>query len=152
MRLNGYEPRLFHTADEINQSMPDTVVEMVTDALNARQKSVNGASVLALGVAYKANVGDVRESPALEILAHLRAKGAKVEYSDPWVPMTQIGDTEMKAVELTDQLLADADCVVILADHAAFDLKNIVERASLVVDARNATWGLEAPDGRVVRL
>jgi UDP-N-acetyl-D-glucosamine dehydrogenase len=152
MRLNGYEPRLFHTADEINQSMPDFVVEMVAEALNARQKSVNGASVLALGVAYKANVGDTRESPALEILAHLRGKGAHVEYSDPWVPMTQIGDTELKAVELTDQHLADADCVLILADHAAFDFKHVIATARLVVDARNATWGLEAPDNRVVRL
>ena len=79
MRLNGYEPRLFHTADEINQAMPDYVVEMVTEALNARQKSVKGAAILALGVAYKANVGDTRESPALEILAELVAKGAKVQ-------------------------------------------------------------------------
>jgi UDP-N-acetyl-D-glucosamine dehydrogenase len=152
MRLNGYEPRLFHTADEINQSMPDVVVEMVTEALNARQKSVNGASVLALGVAYKANVGDTRESPALEILAHLRGKGAKVEYCDPWVPMTQIGDAELKSAELTEQRLADADCVLVLADHAAFDMKQVVETARLVVDARNATWGFKAPDGRVVRL
>jgi UDP-N-acetyl-D-glucosamine dehydrogenase len=152
MRLNGYEPRLFHTADEINQSMPDFVVEMVAEALNARQKSVNGASVLALGVAYKANVGDTRESPALEILAHLRAKGAHVEYCDPWVPVTQIGDVEMKSVELTDEHLADADCVLILTDHAAFDFRHVVATARLVVDARNATWGLEAPDNRVVRL
>jgi UDP-N-acetyl-D-glucosamine dehydrogenase len=152
MRLNGYEPRLFHTADEINQAMPDVVVEMVVDALNARRRSVNGASILALGVAYKANVGDTRESPALEILAHLRAKGAQVEYCDPWVPMTEIGDVELKSVELTDQRLADADCVLILADHAAFDVPEVVAAARLVVDARNATWGVDAPDGRVVRL
>jgi UDP-N-acetyl-D-glucosamine dehydrogenase len=152
MRLNGYEPRLFHTADEINQSMPSYVVDMVAEALNARQKSVNGAAVLALGVAYKANVGDTRESPALEILAHLRAKGARVEYCDPWVPMTQIADAELKSVPLTDQHLADADCVLILADHAAFDFTKVVASARLVVDARNATWGVEAPDGRIVRL
>ena len=152
MRLNGYEPRLFHTADEINQSMPDAVVELVTEALNARRQSVNGASVLALGVAYKANVGDTRESPALEILAHLQMKGATVEYCDPWVPITRIGDAELKSVTLTDQHLADADCVLVLADHAAFDFANVVARARLVVDARNATWGIEAPDGRVVRL
>jgi UDP-N-acetyl-D-glucosamine dehydrogenase len=152
MRLNGYEPRLFHTADEINQSMPDCIVEMVAEALNARQKSVNGASILALGVAYKANVGDTRESPALEILAHLRSKGAHVEYCDPWVPMTQIGDAELKSVEMSDQYLTDADCVLILADHAAFDFKHVVATARLVVDARNATWGLEAPDNRIVRL
>jgi UDP-N-acetyl-D-glucosamine dehydrogenase len=152
MRLNGYEPRLFHTADEINQAMPDTVVEMVIDALNARKKSLNGAAILALGVAYKANVGDTRESPALEILAHLRAKGACVEYADPWVPMAQIGDAELKSVPLTDQHLADADCVLILADHKAFDWRKVVATARLIVDARNATWGLEDPDGRIIRL
>ena len=152
MRLNGYEPRLFHTADEINQSMPDTVVEMVTEALNDRQKSVKGASILALGVAYKANVGDTRESPALEILAHLRAKGARVEYCDPWVPMIQIGDAELKTVELSDQHVAEADCVLILADHAAFDFPRIVSHARLVVDARNATWGIDGPPNRIVRL
>ena len=152
MRLNGYEPRFIHIADEINQSMPDVVVEMVTDALNGRKKSVNGAAILALGVAYKANVGDTRESPALEILARLRAKGAEVAYTDPWVPTTPVGDVELKSVELSDQRLADADCVVILADHAAFDYVHIVATARLVVDARNATWGRPAPEGRVVRL
>jgi len=152
MRLNGYEPRFIHIADEINASMPEYVVEMVADALNERQKSVKGSAVLALGVAYKANVGDTRESPALEILAMLQAKGAQVTYSDPWVPSTPIGDTELKSVELTDQRVADADCVLILADHAAFDYAAIVAQAGLVVDARNATWGLEAPEGRIVRL
>jgi len=127
-------------------------VELVTEALNHRRRSVNGASILALGVAYKANVGDTRESPALEILATLRAKEAEVAYSDPWVPTTPVGDVELKSVELSDQLLADADCVLILADHAAFDYPHIVTTAQLVVDARNATWGIEAPDGRVVRL
>jgi UDP-N-acetyl-D-glucosamine dehydrogenase len=152
MRLNGYEPRLFHTADEINQSMPDYVVEMVTEALNARQKSVNGASIVALGVAYKANVGDTRESPALEILAELVAKGAKVQYSDPWVPTSRIDDAELKSVELTDALVAEADCVLVLAEHAAFDFRRIVATARLVVDARNATFGIDAPADRVVRL
>ena len=150
--VGGYEPRLFHTADEINQAMPDYVVEMVTEALNARQKSVNGAAVLALGVAYKANVGDTRESPALEILAELIAKGAKVQYADPWVPTTPIGDAELKSVELTDALVAEADCVLVLADHAAFDFRRIIGMARLVVDARNATFGIDAPPDRVVRL
>jgi UDP-N-acetyl-D-glucosamine dehydrogenase len=152
MRLNGYEPRFIHIADEINQHMPEHVVELVTEALNSRRRSVNGASILALGVAYKANVGDTRESPALEILATLRAKGAEVAYTDPWVPTTTVGDIELKSVELTDQRLAEADCVLILADHAAFDYANVVATARLVVDARNATWGLDAPDTRVVRL
>jgi UDP-N-acetyl-D-glucosamine dehydrogenase len=152
MRLNGYEPRFIHIADEINASMPAYVVEMVSDALNEDRKSVKGASILALGVAYKANVGDTRESPALEILAHLRAKGAEVEYADPWVPSTLVGEVEMKAVELTDDRIAEADCVLILADHAAFDYAHILAKAKLVVDARNATWGLQARDGRIVRL
>jgi UDP-N-acetyl-D-glucosamine dehydrogenase len=152
MRLNGYEPRFIHVADEINASMPDHIVEMVTDALNGRKQSVNGASILALGVAYKANVGDTRESPALEILAQLGAKGADVTYADPWVSSVVVGGEEMKAVELTDSRLADADCVLILADHAAFDYGRVVAEARLVVDARNATWGLEAPHGRIVRL
>ena len=73
-------------------------------------------------------------------------------YADPWVPVTAVGDVELKSVEPTDQRLADADCVLILADHAAFDYRRVVDHASLVVDARNATWGLPAPEGRVVRL
>ncbi|HEY7517063.1 MAG TPA: nucleotide sugar dehydrogenase [Methylomirabilota bacterium] len=152
LRLNGYEPRFIHIADEINARMPEHVVELVTEALNSRRQSVNGASILALGVAYKANVGDTRESPALEILATLRAKGAAVTYSDPWVPTATIGDVELKSVELSEQRLADADCVVILADHAAFDYARVLGAARLVVDARNATWGLAAAEGRVVRL
>src|SRR5947208_995535 len=98
MRLNGYEPRFIHIADEINQHMPEHVVALVTEALNARKRSVNGAAILALGVAYKANVGDTRESPALEILAALRARGAGISYADPWVPSAPIGDVEMKSV------------------------------------------------------
>jgi UDP-N-acetyl-D-glucosamine dehydrogenase len=152
LRLNGYEPRFIHIADEINQRMPEHVVELVTDALNARRQCVNGAALLALGVAYKANVGDTRESPALEILATLRAKGARISYCDPWVPTATIGGEELKSLELSDARLADADCVVILADHAAFDYRRVVAASRLIVDARNATWGLDAPPGRVVRL
>jgi UDP-N-acetyl-D-glucosamine dehydrogenase len=152
LRLNGYEPRFIHIADEINQHMPTHVVELVTEALNARRQSVNGASILALGVAYKANVGDTRESPALEILAHLRERGAEVAYCDPWVPNTLVGGVELKSVELTPQRLAEADCVLVLAEHAAFDFEQVLATARLVVDARNATWGHEVPPGRVVRL
>jgi UDP-N-acetyl-D-glucosamine dehydrogenase len=152
MRLNGYEPRFIHIADEINQHMPEHVVELVTEALNRRRQSVNGASILALGVAYKANVGDTRESPALEILATLRGKGADIAYTDPWVPQATVGDTEMKSVELSDQRLAEADCVLILADHAAFDYGRVVATARLVVDARNVTWGLPPRNAEVVRL
>ncbi len=152
MRLNGYEPRFIHLADEINRAMPDYVVELVAESLNQRRRCLNGAKVLVLGVAYKREVGDTRESPAMEILMKLREKGSEVDYVDPYVPSLDVHGTILKSVDLTDEALAEADCVLILTDHSAFDYRRVVERATLVVDPRNATWGLPAPDDRVVRL
>jgi UDP-N-acetyl-D-glucosamine dehydrogenase len=152
MRLNGYEARFIHLADEINRSMPDHVVELVTESLNARQRCLNGARVLVLGVAYKRGVGDTRESPALEILAKLRARGAELSYADPYVPSIVLDGIVLKAVEIGDQGLAAADCVLILTDHPEFNYGRVVEIASLVVDTRSATWGVPTPPGRVVRL
>jgi len=152
MRLNGYEARFIHLADEINRSMPDHIVELVTEALNQDRRCPNGSKILALGVAYKRGVGDTRESPALEILARLREKGAEVAYADPHVPSVILDGMVLKAVELTDQDLAAADCVLILTDHPEFDYRRIVAVARLVVDSRNATWGMPTPPGRVIRL
>jgi UDP-N-acetyl-D-glucosamine dehydrogenase len=152
MRLKGYEARFIALADEINRSMPARVVDLVAEALNQRQRCVNGARILVLGVAYKRGVGDIRESPALEILASLRERGAQVAYADSHVPCITIDGARLKAVELTDAELAAADCVLILTDHREFDYRRTLERASLVVDTRNATWGLPAPAGRVVTL
>jgi len=152
MRLNGYEPRFIHLADEINRAMPDYVVELVGTALNQRRRCLNGAKVLALGVAYKREVGDTRESPAIEILMKLREKGSEIAYVDPYVPSLDLHGTTLKSVELTDEELAAADCVLILTDHSAFDYQQVVDRARLVVDPRNATWGLSVPADRVVRL
>jgi UDP-N-acetyl-D-glucosamine dehydrogenase len=152
MRLSGYEARFIALADEINRSMPHHVVELVTDALNARGLALNGASVLALGVAYKRGVGDMRESPAVEILSSLLRKGAEVSYVDAYVPSVAVEGLTLKTIELTTDELRAADCVVILTDHPDVDYRAVVEHASLVVDARNATWGIEAPAGRVVRL
>ncbi len=152
MRLNGYEPRFIHLADEINRAMPDYVVELVGNALNRRRRCLNGARVLALGVAYKREVGDTRESPAIEILMKLREKGCEVSYVDPYVPTLNLHGTTLKSVDLTDEELAGADCVVILTDHSAFDYQQVVDHARLVVDPRNATWGLPVSDDRVVRL
>jgi UDP-N-acetyl-D-glucosamine dehydrogenase len=152
MRLNGYEARFIHLADEINRSMPDHVVELVTESLNARQRCLNGARVLVLGVAYKRGVGDTRESPALEILAKLRARGAELSYADPYVPSIVLDGIVLKAVEIGDQGLAAADCVLILTDHPEFNYGRVVEIASLVVDTRSATWGVPTQPGRVVRL
>jgi len=152
MRLNGYEARFIHLADEINRAMPDYVVELVTEALNQVRRCPNGAKIFALGVAYKRGVGDTRESPALEVLARLRERGAEVSYADPHVPAVVLDGIILKAVEPTDEELAAADCVVILTDHPEFDYRRIVDVARLVVDSRNATWGMPAPSCRVVRL
>src|SRR5437762_2843062 len=113
MRLNGYEARFVHLADEINAAMPHYVVELVAEALNERQRCVKGARILALGVAYKRGVGDTRESPALEILHSLQQRGALVSYADPFVPSIVIGDTQLKAVPVSDENLAAADSVLI---------------------------------------
>jgi UDP-N-acetyl-D-glucosamine dehydrogenase len=152
MRLNGYEARFIHLADEINRSMPTYVVELVVEALNRRRRCLNGARILTLGVAYKRGVGDTRESPALEILAKLREKGAEVSYVDPYVSSVVLDGTSLKAVQLCDRDLAAADCVLILTDHPQFDYRRVVEIATLVVDTRNATWGISAPADRVITL
>jgi len=151
MRLNGYEARFIALADDINRAMPDHVVELVTDGLNGRRRAVNGARILALGVAYKRGVGDIRESPALEIIENLSRKGAEVAYVDPHVPAITLDGAVLKAAELTEGELAAADCVLILTDHPEFDYRRVVETAALVVDTRNATWGMPAPAGRVLR-
>ncbi|HMH50445.1 MAG TPA: nucleotide sugar dehydrogenase [Candidatus Acidoferrum sp.] len=152
MRLNGYEPRMIHVADEINRSMPAHVVDLVAEALNGRRQSLNGARVLVLGVAYKRGVGDTRESPAIDVIERLHAKGAEVAYADPYVPSIAIGSSLLKSVDLDQATLAGADCVLILTDHPQFPYERVVREAALVVDPRNATFGIPAPQGRIVRL
>ncbi|HSN18154.1 MAG TPA: nucleotide sugar dehydrogenase [Gammaproteobacteria bacterium] len=152
MKLNGYDARFIHLAEEINQSMPSRVVQMVSDALNDRQRSLKGANVLALGVAYKPNVSDIRESPALEVIDLLRKRGANVTYADPHVPNVSIDGTRFEAVAADKQAVKGSDCVVILTDHADFDYNQIAGDASLVLDTRNATWGIQNPKAEVIRL
>src|SRR5438132_5124421 len=152
MRLNGYEARFIHLADEINRAMPAYVVELVEESLNRRRRCLNGSRILALGVAYKRGVGDTRESPALEVLAQLQLRGAEIRYADPYVPSVVVDGNVLNAVGLSDQELSAADCVVILTDHLEFDYRRVVEIAPLVVDTRNATWECPAAPGRVTRL
>jgi len=151
MRLNGYEARFIALADDINRAMPRHVVTVVIEVLNDVGRPLKGARILVLGVAYKRGVGDTRESPAHEIISSLLRRGADVAYADPHVPTFQIEGTELKAVDLTDEIVRQADCTLILTDHREFDFRRIVELAPLVVDTRNATWGITAP-GRVIRL
>jgi UDP-N-acetyl-D-glucosamine dehydrogenase len=138
VRLTGYETHFIALADQINRAMPEHVVALVTDSLNERARSVRGASVLVLGVTYKADVNDIRESPALEIIELLERKGAHVTYADPFTPELAIGDLKLSAVEPSPEAIGAADCVLVLTNHSSFDYALIAERATLVVDTRNA--------------
>jgi UDP-N-acetyl-D-glucosamine dehydrogenase len=138
----GFEARFIELAGQVNGAMPHHVVDKITDALNTRAKSVRGASILVLGIAYKRDVSDFRESPALDVLAALHHKGANLSYHDPYVPALSARDwpvdRPLASVPLSAGTLASADCVVIVTDHRVFDYDLICSRAPLIVDSRNA--------------
>jgi UDP-N-acetyl-D-glucosamine dehydrogenase len=141
-RQNGFECRFIELAGNVNGAMPEFVVERVTDALNSAKKSINGSRIHVLGVAYKKDVGDVRESPALDIIELLHRRGATLSYSDPFVESLKIGDT---ALEATDPQNGSIDCAVICTNHSAFDYDAIVRKYPLIVDTRNALRGRNSP-------
>ncbi len=151
VRLSGYEPRFIAFADEINTHMPPYVVHLLTEALNDRERAVRGSRILVLGVAYKPNVADVRDSPALEIVELLSQKGARVSYHDPLVPAVQIGSGRLESVAWPVPDLDRYDVVLVLTAHLGYDWKDIVERARLVIDTRNATAALGSASN-VIRL
>lgn len=138
-RLSGYEPRVIGLASEINSSMPHHVLDLICDGLNEQSKSVRGSRILVLGVAYKPNIADVRESPALEILHLLKSRGARVSYADPYVPSLAVGDHLMQNQEPTPESIREYDCVVVITHHRDFDYEAIVRESRLVIDTRNAT-------------
>lgn len=150
LRTLNYTARFIELAAEVNSHMPDYVVSKVGDALNAERKAINGSRVLVLGVAYKRDVGDVRESPALDVIHLLQQRGAEVSYHDPYVGSLRHEGMAMDSSPLTDAALAAADCVVVVTDHSAFDWAYIGARARLIVDTRNALQGYAAQ--RVVTL
>ena len=135
----GFYSKFIEFAEEVNKNMPNYVVRKITDALNIHKKSINGSKILLLGVAYKENVGDVRESPALDIIEILYRQGAEVIYNDPYVPQIKIGERKWESLSLNENLLSQADCIVITTAHANYDYKWIVENAKLIIDTRNAT-------------
>jgi len=137
-KMAGFEPRFIELAGQINSSMPDYVVTRVNDALNDSRKSVKGAKVLILGVAYKRDVSDTRESPAVDIIRILETKGAKVDFADPLVDRLKVEDIDMHGVKLTPARLKSYDCAVIVADHTEFDYGMIVRNSRAIVDTRNA--------------
>ncbi len=131
--------RFIEIATEINEYMPYHVVSSVIAALNSRGKSVKDAKVFILGVAYKKNVGDVRESPCIKLIELLRERGANVSYNDPLVPVIRLSQHTMTSVELSDDGLFSADCVVIGTDHSVYDLERIASHSRLLFDTRGAT-------------
>jgi UDP-N-acetyl-D-glucosamine dehydrogenase len=141
-RLAGYEAKFIAFADEINGGMPRYVVQLATDALNDQAKAVRGSRILALGVAYKAGVGDIRDSPALEIIEDFLARGAHLEYADPRVPQIQVGGQLLKSVAWAQADLSAYDLVVLLTAHPEFEPARLVRDARLVLDTRNATGAL----------
>jgi UDP-N-acetyl-D-glucosamine dehydrogenase len=137
----GFEARFIELAGHVNGAMPHHVVDKVADALNSQSKSVRGSRILILGIAYKRDIDDLRESPALDVMALLKQKGAEISYHDPFVPHLGVdwpGNQAMDSVDLTDKVLADADCAVVITDHRGFDYERIVSGTRLVVDTRNA--------------
>jgi UDP-N-acetyl-D-glucosamine dehydrogenase len=144
LKTLNYRARFIELAGEINSEMPEHVCALVADALNEQKKSVNGSQVLVLGVAYKKDVEDVRESPALDILRLLESRGASVSYNDPFVPSLDLNATTLQSVELLAGVRA-ADVVVVVTDHSSYPYREIVETAHVVVDTRNATRGIVSP-------
>jgi UDP-N-acetyl-D-glucosamine dehydrogenase len=145
-----FHTRFIELAAEINEHMPYHVVSRILEALSARGKSLKGAKILVLGVAYKKDIEDTRESPALKIIQLLREKGAEVSYNDPYVPRIHVPASDMESVELSKECLASMDCVVIATDHSCYDMDEVVADAKLVFDTRGATSGLTGDN--IVRL
>jgi UDP-N-acetyl-D-glucosamine dehydrogenase len=144
LRTLAYNARFIELANEVNTEMPHYWVQQVQDGLNNMGRAVKGSRILVLGVAYKKNVNDMRESPALDIIHLLEEKGAYVEYHDPHIPMFRHDEMEMTCVDDLVAALNSADCVVITTDHDAYDWNQIVESASLLVDTRHAAFRIGA--------
>ncbi len=160
-RQHGFDSRFIGLAEEVNSRMPDHVVQLVSDGLNDARKAMNGSRILMLGVAYKKDIDDVRESPALSIIDRLRAKGADVHYHDPFVKEirfddahTEGGGEPLASEPLTDEALRAADCLVIVTDHSEIDYSRVCRLAPLIVDTRNALNGDLRRDStaRIIRL
>jgi UDP-N-acetyl-D-glucosamine dehydrogenase len=141
-KQTGFEARFIELAGQVNGNMPHFVVDKIADALNAKRKPINGSNILIAGVAYKRDIDDMRESPALDVMGLLHAKGANISYADPYVPEIPArewsGRVDLRAVELSRGTIGRYDCIVIITDHKAFDYAAIVQEADVVVDTRNA--------------
>ena len=152
LKALNFQARFIGLAAEINGMMPSVVTTMVGEGLNRFSKSIRDSKVFILGVAYKKNVSDCRESPALDIMRMLNDKGAILSYNDPLVPSLRLNGKVMQSVELTPASIESQDCVVILTDHGAYDFRKIIASARLVIDTRNATKDLAEFKDRIIKL
>ena len=145
-----FHTRFIELAAEINETMPEYIVERIVEALNTHSKSVKGAKILVLGVAYKKDIEDVRESPALRVLELLIEKKAKVDYHDPYIPLVKEGELKIKSIKMGAKTIGSYDCVVILTDHSTYDLKQVAKEAKLVFDTRGCTNNIKSDN--IIRL
>ena len=152
MRTLNYKTRFIDLASEINSQMPDYVVEKVSHALNADRKSVNGSKILVLGVAYKPDIDDVRESPALDVIRLLEERGATVSFHDPFISSVREDGHVRHGVDLTPEIVAATDAVVVVTDHKKVNYQLVMDHATVIVDSRNVTRKLVRTKARVVSL
>jgi len=145
-----FHTRFIELAAEINETMPEYIVEQIVAALNTRGKSLKGSKILILGVAYKKDIEDVRESPALRVIELLLEKRATVHYHDPYIPAFKEGARKLRSVKLTKKVFSNYDCVVIVTDHSCYDLKAIAKEAKLIFDTRGCTVGINSAN--IIRL
>lgn len=152
LRSLNYTARFIELASEINTGMPRFVISKIQDALNDHGKPLKGSKVLILGAAYKPDIDDLRESPALDIIGLLKAKGAQVQYHDPYVSQIRHDEWELRSVQNEIDAVREADCVAIITNHKVYDYAAILEAANLVVDTRNALGSMGRNHPKVVRL
>jgi UDP-N-acetyl-D-glucosamine dehydrogenase len=152
LKALNFQARFIGLAAEINGMMPSVVATLVADGLNRASKSIRGSKIMILGVAYKKNVSDCRESPALDVMRLLADKGAILSYNDPLVPTLRLGASMLKSADASPAEIAKQDCVIILTDHSAYDIQRIVEAARLIIDTRNATKNVDGCKDRIIKL
>jgi len=149
-RSFGFETRFIELADQVNSQMPQYVVHLVSEALNTERKSINSSKILILGVTYKKDVADVRESPALHIIELLRGKGAKVAYYDPYISEFVYKRVKFKSIKLNKKNLSSYDCILVITNHSNYNNKLIVDNAKLIVDTRNALKSIKGKKRRKI--
>ncbi|HBM81150.1 MAG TPA: UDP-N-acetyl-D-glucosamine dehydrogenase, partial [Clostridiaceae bacterium] len=151
-REYDYHTKLIELAGEINDYMPEFVVENAAKVLNKHKKPLNGSKVLLLGVAYKKDIDDLRESPALKVIENLEKENALVKYNDPYIPEFKHKGKVYKSIDINDDVIRDADIVIITTDHSKYDYNSIIKNAKLILDTRNATAKYDVDKEKVFKL